>query len=87
MRSPGKQSRPPQTDYRAAFGRHLRATREQAGISQEALAHDIDMSRRYLSGIERGEANPTLDQIVRLADGLGVEPSELLPARTELPAR
>jgi transcriptional regulator with XRE-family HTH domain len=37
------------------------------------------MSRRYLSGLERGEANPTLDQIVRLADGLGVEPGELMP--------
>lgn len=79
MRSPGKQSRPPLTDYRAAFGRSLRAIREQVGTSQEALAHDIDMSRRYLSGIERGEANPTLDQIVRLADGLGVQPGELMP--------
>lgn len=57
--------------------------REQVGISQEALAHDIDMSRRYLSGIERGEANPSLDQIVRLADGLGVEPAALLPSRNE----
>jgi transcriptional regulator with XRE-family HTH domain len=50
------------------------------GISQEALAHNIDMSRRYLSGIERGEANPTLDQIARLADGLGVEPRDLMPS-------
>jgi transcriptional regulator with XRE-family HTH domain len=85
VRSPGKQSRPPLTAYRAAFGRSLRAIREQAGISQEALAHNIDMSRRYLSGIERGEANPTLDQIARLADGLGVEPRDLLPSRTEPP--
>lgn len=83
MRSPGKQSRPPLTDYRASFGRNLRATREQVGISQEALAHAIEMSRRYLSGIERGEANPTSDQIVRLADGLGIEPRELLPPRDE----
>lgn len=83
MRSPGKQPRPPLTAYRAAFGRSLRVIREQVGISQEALAHDIDMSRRYLSGIERGEANPSLDQIVRLADGLGVEPAALLPSRNE----
>lgn len=80
MRSPGKQSRPPLTEYRQAFGQILRETREQVGVSQEALAHTIDMSRRYLSGIERGEANPTLDQIVRLAQGLGVEPSDLLPS-------
>jgi transcriptional regulator with XRE-family HTH domain len=37
------------------------------------------MSRRYLSGIERGEANPSLDQVVRLAVGLGVEVRELMP--------
>ena len=85
MRPPGKQSRPPLTDYRAAFGQNLRAIREQVGVSQEALAHTIEMSRRYLSGIERGEANPTLDQIVRLADGLGVEPAKLLPARADPP--
>ncbi|BBH16800.1 hypothetical protein Back2_10870 [Nocardioides baekrokdamisoli] len=83
MRSPGKQSRPPLTDYRVAFGQSLRAAREAVGISQEALAHDIGMSRRYLSGIERGEANPTLDQIARLADGLNLEPSALLPMRSQ----
>ena len=85
MRSTGKQSRPPLADYRAAFGRNLRSIRERNGVSQETLAHDIEMSRRYLSGIERGEANPTLDQIARLAGGLGVEPSDLLPPRTEPP--
>lgn len=94
MRSPGKQSRSPLTEYRAAFGRNLRAARERVGISQEALAHDIDMSRRYLSGIERGEANPTLDQVARLAEGLGVEPeptdavSQLMrPRRAVMPGR
>lgn len=39
------------------------------------------MSRRYMSGIERGEANPTLDQLLRLAVGLNVEVSALLPER------
>jgi len=85
VRSPGRQSRPALTDYREAFGRTLREARDEVGISQEDLAHAIDMSRRYLSGIERGEANPTLDQIVRLADGLGVEPARLLPPRSEPP--
>ena len=81
MRSPGKQARPPESDYRTAFGATLREIRERVGVSQESLAHNIEMSRRYLSGIERGEANPTLDQLVRLADGLGVEVSELMPSR------
>jgi ribosome-binding protein aMBF1 (putative translation factor) len=85
VRSSGKQSRPPLTEYRESFGRALREVRERVGVSQESLAHDIDMSRRYLSGIERGEANPTLDQIVRLSEGLGVEPGDLMPTRTPPP--
>lgn len=85
MRSPGRQTRPPIKEYRAAFGLRLRDLRGEAGLSQESLAHEIDMSRRYLSGIERGAANPTLDQIVRLADGLGLQPADLLPDRGATP--
>lgn len=64
-----------------AFGDQVRRLREQAGISQEDLAHEIGMSRRYMSGVERGEANPTLDQILRIAVGLGVDVAELMPSR------
>lgn len=39
------------------------------------------MSPRHLGGIERGQSNVTLDVLVRLADGLGVAPGELLPPR------
>lgn len=79
MRSPGKQKRPTNDSYRAAVGARVRELRAAADVSQEDLAHGIGMSRRYLSGIERGEANPTLDQLVRLATGLCVQPSDLLP--------
>ncbi|MGN6609310.1 MAG: helix-turn-helix domain-containing protein [Jatrophihabitans sp.] len=56
----------------------VRSAREATQLSQEDLAHKIGMSRRYLSGIERGEANPSFDQLVRLAGGLGVTLPELL---------
>jgi transcriptional regulator with XRE-family HTH domain len=39
------------------------------------------MSPRHLGGIERGQNNVTIDVLVRLADGLGVEPATLLPPR------
>jgi transcriptional regulator with XRE-family HTH domain len=81
MRSPGKQKRPHNDMYRLAVGERVRELRAATGISQEQLAHKVEMSRRYLSGIERGEANPTLDQLERLASGLGVQPSALLPDR------
>jgi DNA-binding XRE family transcriptional regulator len=79
VRTPGRQARPPETAYRIAFGQRVRALRERAGVSQEDLAHAIGMSRRYMSGIERGEANPSLDQLVRIASGLGVEVRKLMP--------
>jgi transcriptional regulator with XRE-family HTH domain len=87
VRSEGRKPRPAETEYRLAFGRSVRTRREAATISQEDLAHKIGMSRRYLSGIERGESNPSLDQVLRLAIGLDIEVSELLPPRRALKAR
>lgn len=63
---------------RVAFGAHLRSLREATGMSQEAFAHHVDMDRTYMSGLERGRRNPTLDVLVRLAAGLGVTVSELV---------
>lgn len=46
--------------------------------SQEAFAHDVGLDRTYISGLERGVRNPTLDVIVKLARRLDVKPAELL---------
>jgi transcriptional regulator with XRE-family HTH domain len=47
-------------------------------VSQEELADLADIHRTYIGGIERGERNPTLTMIVRLARALGVPPAKLL---------
>jgi len=65
--------------YRRAFGQRLRELRSERGISQEALALRTGIARSYMGGIERGEKNPALDHIVRLASGLALPPSELMP--------
>lgn len=66
-------------EHRRQFGLRVRELRIQCGwASQEAFAHHIDLDRTYISGIERGRRNPTLDVIVRIADGLRVPPAELL---------
>ena len=65
-----------------AFGRVLRATRVKAGLSQEALAHESTVQRQFISLIERGENQPTITTIFRLAGALGTRPSELI-SRTE----
>ncbi len=73
-------SREVNTSYRRAFGRRLRQLREDRGFSQEGLALESGVARSYLGGIERGEKNPALDHIVRLAVTLQVQPADLLPA-------
>lgn len=61
-----------------ALGRAVRDFRSQRRISQEDLAHLSGMHRTYLGGIERGERNPSYQNLLRLAEALGVRPSELL---------
>lgn len=56
----------------------VRAYREQAGYSQEGLANKAKIHRTYIGGIERGERNPTLTMIHRLASALEVSPARLL---------
>lgn len=59
-------------------GANIRRLRKAKGLSQEALAHEAGMSMRYLAGLERGEENPSLAFLVKLASALGVEPANLL---------
>lgn len=57
---------------------NLRRLRSERGQSQERLAADTGIDRAYLSELERGQGNATLDIIDRLAAHLGIEPGELL---------
>lgn len=67
------------------FGELVRLLREQAGLSQEEFAERAGVHRTYVGGIERGERNPTLLTICRLATALGVPPKQLLDGVTEFP--
>ena len=60
------------------FGDRVRSLRNKAGISQEKLAKLAEMHRTYVSGIERGERNVSLVNIIRLAKALGVSVSEFM---------
>ena len=48
------------------------------GLSQEDLSFRCDLDQPYVGGVERGERNPTLRVIVRLAEGLEIEVSRLM---------
>jgi transcriptional regulator with XRE-family HTH domain len=55
--------------------RRLRAARK---LTQEALAFDSGLNRTYLCAVERAERNVSIDNIARIAKGLGAEPWRLL---------
>jgi transcriptional regulator with XRE-family HTH domain len=60
------------------FGRRVSNLRRAKRLSQEALAEKAELHRNYVGGIERGERNVGLRNIVRLAKALGVTTSELV---------
>ncbi|OPA93705.1 transcriptional regulator [Pseudomonas fluorescens] len=65
------------TPLRERFGLRVKALRLASGLSQEAFADHASIARSYMSRIERGMANPSLDAVESLADALGVDPSQL----------
>jgi transcriptional regulator with XRE-family HTH domain len=60
------------------FGATIRKLRLRRGMSQEALAERAELHRNYVGGIERGERNVSLKNILKLAAALRVKPSKLL---------
>jgi transcriptional regulator with XRE-family HTH domain len=60
------------------IGRRVRAERTKRFMTQEVLAHAAGLSQKQLSKIENNEVEPRFSTILRLAEALKVEPSELV---------
>jgi transcriptional regulator with XRE-family HTH domain len=60
------------------LGKRLRELREKAGLSQEALADLACLHRTYIGGIERGERNVGVQNLIQIARAMKLTPSELL---------
>jgi two-component system response regulator len=67
-------------DVKKEFGSVIKSKRIRLGLSQEALAERADLHRTYVTDIERGTRNLTLESISKLAGALGVSLSELFQA-------
>ncbi len=65
-------------EWEAIVGKNIRRLRKAKGLSQEQLAHEAGVAMRYIAGMERGEANPSLRYLVKIAEALGTEPAVLL---------
>lgn len=77
------------------FGEKLQSLRQKAGMSQDALAEKLDVSRQAVSRWERNETMPETEKVILLADLFGVTTDYLLrpevetaePTRRELSGR
>jgi transcriptional regulator with XRE-family HTH domain len=65
-------------DIREVFARNLRKYRQAKGLSQEALAHEADVDRTYISALERSQYSASITMVDKLARILGVEAADLL---------
>ncbi len=65
-------------DIKLKLGRKIRETRVKEGYSQEELASRCGLHRTYISDIERGERNVSVENIEKIAKALKTEPDELL---------
>ena len=62
---------------RVRFGRAVRRLRAREGYSQEAFAAKIGVHRTFVGSVERGETNISLENIARVAKGLGMTVADL----------
>jgi len=63
---------------RRTLGERVRLQRRLLGISQEELAFRADIDRTYISQIERGVGNPSLQVLLRLAGVLQIKFAQLV---------
>jgi transcriptional regulator with XRE-family HTH domain len=65
-------------DLRETFAANLRRIRQERGFSQEELAHKTQMSRSYLSQLEKAKFHVSIKVIGKLAATLEVSPDDFL---------
>lgn len=68
----------PVSDAARLFGERVRARRHELGLSQESLAEGTSLHWSFIGRIERGQANLTLHNIVRVAAALDIDAGDLV---------
>lgn len=70
-------------DARQLLGMRIKRIRIELGLSQEELAYRCGMHASHIGFLERGQRNPTLDTLERVALGLNISLSDLLDYEQE----
>ena len=65
------------TSVLVVFGHTIRSLRNRAGISQESFATMCDLHRTYISDVELGKRNVSLENIHKMAEALNMKVSEV----------
>jgi transcriptional regulator with XRE-family HTH domain len=73
---PRRQTKPRSPDH-AALGCAVEDLRRKAGLTQEELADRIHSDFPSVGNLERGRSNPTFSSLLRVAQGLDIDLSEL----------
>ncbi|MHA7964334.1 helix-turn-helix domain-containing protein [Paenibacillus sp. CAU 1782] len=66
------------SDIGVKIGDNIRALRKSSGLSQEQLALRADINASYMGQVERGEKNPTIDVLSKIASALGTPLEKLV---------
>jgi transcriptional regulator with XRE-family HTH domain len=66
------------TQRQIVLGRRIAKRRQKLGLGQERLALDAGLHRTYLTTVERGMRNPSLETLCRIANALGCDVSDLV---------
>jgi transcriptional regulator with XRE-family HTH domain len=64
--------------HRRVIGDRIRAARLHANLTQEKLAELAGMDRQTINRVEQGHQSPILDNLIRIADAIGVPLSDLV---------
>lgn len=68
----------PLSDATRVLGERIRAERHTQGLSQEALADRCGVHWTFIGQVERGQRNLSLHNLLKIADGLAIDPGRLV---------
>ena len=71
-------------NIRKGLGKRIRTLRKSKAFTQEELGEKAGLSYKFVGEMERGEVNPSLDSLVKIANALSVKVGDLFPREVDI---